>query len=95
MLTLASSCRCTTPADMTSCLKGASWTNYSTPRRSQPSFQNSETPFDFQALKPTILNMEKYKVSDPMRLFTFVVSVGFVAIGAIGVMAIASGNSDG
>jgi ABC-type transport system involved in cytochrome c biogenesis permease subunit len=39
--------------------------------------------------------MEKYKVSDPMRLFTFVVSVGFVAIGAIGVMAIASGNSDG
>jgi hypothetical protein len=36
--------------------------------------------------------MEKYKVSDPMRLFTFVVSVGFVAIG---VMAIASGNSDG
>jgi len=88
MLTLAS----TTPADMTSCLKGASWTNYSTPRRSQPSFQNSETPFDFQALKPTILNMEKYKVSDPMRLFTFVVSVGFVAIG---VMAIASGNSDG
>ena len=36
--------------------------------------------------------MEKVKVSDPMRLFTLVVSVLFVAIG---VMAIASGNSDG
>ena len=36
--------------------------------------------------------MEKPKVSDPMRLFTFVVSLIFVGIG---VMAIASGNSDG
>ncbi|HSE36359.1 MAG TPA: hypothetical protein VLG74_03590 [Blastocatellia bacterium] len=36
--------------------------------------------------------MEKVKVSDPMRLFTLVVSPIFVGIG---VMAIASGNSDG
>lgn len=36
--------------------------------------------------------MAKYKVSDPMRLFTFVVSLILVSIG---VMAIASGNSDG
>jgi hypothetical protein len=36
--------------------------------------------------------MEQYKVTDPMRLFTLVVSALFVAIG---VMAIASGNSDG
>jgi len=36
--------------------------------------------------------MGKYKVSDPMRLFTLVVSVLFVAIG---VTAIVSGNSDG
>lgn len=36
--------------------------------------------------------MEKSKVSDPMRLFTFVVSVVFVTIC---VSAIASGNSDG
>ena len=38
------------------------------------------------------LDMEKVKVSDPMRLFTFVVSAIFIAIG---VSAIASGNSDG
>ena len=38
------------------------------------------------------LYMEKVKVSDPMRLFTLVVSAIFVAIG---VMAIGSGNSDG
>ena len=36
--------------------------------------------------------MDKVKVSDPMRLFTLVVSAIFIAIG---VMAIASGNSDG
>jgi len=36
--------------------------------------------------------MEKVKVSDPMRLFTFVVSALFVVIG---VTAIVSGNSDG
>ena len=36
--------------------------------------------------------MEKVKVSDPMRWFTLVVSAIFVAIG---VTAIASGNSDG
>ena len=36
--------------------------------------------------------MEKYKVANPMRLFTLVVSALFVAIG---VSAIASGNSDG
>ena len=36
--------------------------------------------------------MEKYKVSDPMRLFTFVVSAIFIVIG---VSAIVSGNSDG
>jgi hypothetical protein len=36
--------------------------------------------------------MVKANVSDPMRLFTFVVSVVFVAIG---VSAIVSGNSDG
>ena len=36
--------------------------------------------------------MGKFKISDPMRLFTLIVSALFVAIG---VMAIASGNSDG
>ena len=53
---------------------------------------NSETPFDFRAAASTIPDMEKIKLSDPMRLFTFVVSALFVAIG---VTAIASGNSDG
>lgn len=56
------------------------------------SLQNSETPFDFRAVTSTILDMGKFKISDPMRLFTLVVSALFVAIG---VMAIASGNSDG
>jgi len=50
------------------------------------------TPFEFQAAASTILDMEKSKVSDPMRLFTLVVSVVFVTIC---VSAIASGNSDG
>ena len=54
--------------------------------------QNSKTPFEFQAATSTILGMGKAKVSDPMRLFTLVVSPIFVGIG---VMAIASGNSDG
>ena len=36
--------------------------------------------------------MEKVKVSDPMRWFTLVVSVIFIAID---LSAIASGNSDG
>ena len=36
--------------------------------------------------------MEKFGISDSMRLFTLVVSASFVAIG---VTAIASGNSDG
>ena len=36
--------------------------------------------------------MGKFKISDPMRLFTLIVSALFVAIGA---MAIADGNSEG
>ena len=56
------------------------------------SLQNSKTPFEIQAATSTILDMGKFKISDPMRLFTLIVSALFVAIG---VMAIASGNSDG
>ena len=54
-------------------------------------YPSLDTPFAFQAAASTIPDMEKYKVSDPMRLFPFIVSGIFVAIG---VAAISSGNSD-
>ena len=60
--------------------------------RAIQSLQNLETPFDFRASTSTIRDMEKVKVSDPMRWFTLVVSALFVAIG---VTATVSGNSDG